>query len=199
MIRAVVLDLDGVIRRFDTEIGGEIERRHTLDLGLLGREAFAEPDLAEATTGRITRAEWIRRIGRRIGNPAAADDWGSQQARVDWELLDLVGDLRAAGLLCAVLTNGTDTIPQELASLGVSERVDRVFNSASIGFIKPDQRVFEHVIADLGLPPSEVFFTDDSPRNLVAAQSLGMHTHHYRDLPGLRRALLAAGVTRGVL
>ncbi len=149
----VLLDLDGVIRHFDPGHVADVERRHELPSGALTAAGF-RPELLElVVTGRITRAAWVARVGVRVGSSAAAEEWLAERGRIDWELLALVDDLRDAGVTVAVLTNGTDTIPQELAELGVSNRFDAVFNSAEIGFAKPDRRAFEHVCARLGVPP----------------------------------------------
>ncbi|NJI60243.1 HAD family hydrolase [Microbacterium oxydans] len=197
MIRVVLFDLDGVIRHFDPAHVAEIERRHGLDSGIIAGTAFAAPLIDEVTTGRITRAEWVRRIGERIGNAAAATEWGAHPAMVDGDVLDLSDELRAAGLRTAVLTNGTDTLPAELAAHGISDRFDAVFNSADIGFAKPDARAFQHVLGALEVSATEVFFTDDSAGKLVGAESLSMHTNLFAGVDDLRAQLIAAGVGIG--
>jgi glucose-1-phosphatase len=194
VIRAVVFDLDGVIRHFDPEVIADIERRHALELGALLDAAFAEPALTDVTTGRLTRASWITGIGETLGAPDAAREWGGQPPRVDPEALELCDDLRAKGLTVAVLTNGTDTIPAEVAEQGIDCRVDHVFNSWEIGHAKPDARALQHVLDVLGLAGPEVFFTDDSPRKLAGAVEVGMHTHAFTGLDDLRQELGRRGV-----
>lgn len=194
MIRVVLFDLDGVVRHFSSEHVADVEHRHGLEPGSLLAAAFGQPLLELVITGRITRAEWMRRVGARIGAPAAADEWGSQQALVDHEVLALVDQLRGAGIVTAVLTNGTDTIATELRESGIDEHFDSIYNSAQIGFAKPDVRAFQHVLDDLGVGGEEVLFTDDSARKLVGASAVKMKTHLYADPRGLRAALHAAGV-----
>jgi putative hydrolase of the HAD superfamily len=194
VIRAVLFDLDGVIRHFDPEATADIERRHALELGTLLDTAFAEPGITDVTTGRITRAAWITGIGETLGAPDAAAEWGGRPPRVDPEMLLLADELRAKGLTVAVLTNGTDTIPGEMADQGIACRVDHVFNSAEIGHAKPDARAFRHVLEVLGLSGPEVFFTDDSPRKLAGAVEVGMRAHAFVGLADLRQALGAVGV-----
>ena len=109
-------------------------------------------------------------------------------------MLALVDELRSHGMMCAILTNGTDTIAEELHDSGIAAHFDRVFNSADIGYAKPDVQAFRHVVADLAIAPEEVFFLDDSPGKLSGARTLGMTTHHYTGVSALRTALDAAGV-----
>lgn len=191
MITTVLFDLDGVIRHFDEDPG--FERRWGLDEGQIARVAFASPLLDQVTTGRISRAEWIARIGQHTGT-AAAEEWGRTSFRIDAEMIALVDELSAIGIRRAILTNGTDTIPDEIEQCGLGPHFDRVFNSAEIGIAKPDRRAFRHVADELGVPPSQVFFTDDSPSKTRGAAELGMTVHVFTGIRPLREALRDAGV-----
>lgn len=189
MIRAVVFDLDGVVRHFDPDHVRAIERRHGITEGAIESFAFAQPQIEDVTTGRISRAAWVEMISQRIGSAAAAAEWGSQPSRVDPNMLQLAAELRGAGVVTAILTNGTDTIPAEATELGLVRHFDPIFNSAAIGYIKPDERVFLHVLDQLGLEAHELFFTDDSERKLQGARACGMHAHHFTGIDPLRAAL----------
>lgn len=193
MIRVVLFDLDGVIRHFDARNTAMIERRYDLAPGDIERIAFARPLIDEVTTGRITRAEWVRRIGARVGT-AAAEEWSAQPAAIDDGVLELIDDVLETGVRTAVLTNGTDTIPAEIAAHGIASRFDAVFNSAEIGYAKPDTRAFRHVLDALDVKAAEVFFTDDSASKLVGAQHLSINTHHFAGVDDLRAHLARAGV-----
>lgn len=194
MIRAVVFDLDGVIRHFLPDQAAEIERRHALEIGSLDATAFSQPLLTKVTTGRISRAEWVREIGRTLGADAAAEEWGKQTPQPDPAVLELADVLRSRGITVAILTNGTDAISDEVEAQGIRQHVDHVFNSATIGYIKPDQRVFQHVIDALGIDGSDIFFTDDSPSKLVGAIELGFVTHHFKGVQPLHKTLTRTGV-----
>lgn len=192
MIRAVLFDLDGVIRHFDHD--PDLEARHGLEVGAISRAAFRSPVIEDVTTGRITRAEWLRRVGEQIGAARAVEEWGRTGFRVDRDLTAMADELRARGLITAILTNGTDTIAAEVANCGLDQHFSPIFNSAEIGFAKPDPRAFRHVLDALALPADQVFFTDDSPSKLVGAASLGMHAHAFTDVTALRASLRDSGV-----
>lgn len=194
MIRAVVFDLDGVLRHFDPAHVAAIEEQHGLPEGSVHRAAFAPELLDQVVTGRLSRSAWVRSVGEQLGNPRAAEEWGRHPSVPDAGMLALSDELRAAGIRTAILTNGTDTIPAELCESGIDRHVDTVFNSAEIGFAKPDVRIFQHVLDALGLMPDEVFFTDDSASKLVGADVLGIRTHHFTGIDGLRAALHAQGL-----
>lgn len=194
MIRAVVFDLDGVLRHFDPAHVARIEARHGLPAGSIHETAFDASLLAAVTTGAITREAWMLRVGALLENPQAAAEWAAHPSTPDEAMLALSDRLRASGIRTAILTNGTDTIPAELRELGIVARVDAVFNSAEIGFAKPDVRAFQHVLDALRFEAREVVFTDDSASKLVGAAALGMVTHHFTGIDGLCEALRAAGV-----
>lgn len=198
MITVVLFDLDGVVRHFDERAVGDIEATHGLPAGSVAAFAFSEPHLTDVTTGRITRAEWVRRIGEHLGNHAAARAWGAAPSLLDDEVLQLAAELRSLGLTTAILTNGTDTVPAELRALGFPPTFGTVFSSAEIGHAKPDPAVFHHVLDALGVGARDVFFVDDTPRHLAAAADLGIVTHRFTDVPGLRAALVEAGVVPAV-
>lgn len=193
MISTVLFDLDGVIRHFQPDVTAAIERRHGITPGAIAQIAFTGSSVERLTTGRLRRADWITAIGEELDNHAAAREWGEQRARVDPEMLALAEELTAAGIRTSILTNGTDTIPGETAELGLDACFAPIFNTAEIGFAKPDARAFTHVLDALGCDPGDVLFTDDSNANIVGAAELGIRTHHFRDAASLRADLRTRG------
>lgn len=190
----ILFDLDGVIRHFDQEHIAGIERRHNLDPGALMAAAFEPALLNPVITGRATRRRWVEQVGRALNAPEAAKEWMAARGSIDHEMLAVVDELRAGGLTVAILTNGTDTVADELDELGVSDRFDAVFNSAEIGFAKPDRRVFEHVCQALDVSPSSVFFTDDSASKLAGALEIGMTARLFEGIGNLRSQLGSLGL-----
>ena len=76
--------------------------------------------------------------------------------------------------------------------------VDAVFNSADIGFAKPDVRAFAYVLDALRVAPGSVLFVDDSAANMAGAAALGMRTPHFTGYVDLCAALRDAGVPYGL-
>lgn len=197
MIKAVVFDLDGVVRHFDSRIVASIEADHGLAQGLIHRTAFSDALLRSVTTGKISRNKWVEVVGEHIHSPSAATTWAKQNPQVDQELMGLVARLSSRGYRTVILTNGTDSIPAEMRGIDPSGYFDEVFNSADIGHAKPDPRVYTHVLEALALQGHEVFFTDDQASNVAAAERLSIVVHHFRGVALLKHALVAAGVDVG--
>jgi putative hydrolase of the HAD superfamily len=95
-------------------------------------------------------------------------------------MLDLIRALRQAGLRTALLSNSWgDDYRRDL----FPELFDVVVISAEVGMRKPEERIFRHTAALLGLEPEECAFIDDVAANIAAAEAIGLVGVHHRE-PG---------------
>ncbi len=53
---------------------------------------------------------------------------------------------------------------------------DKVYYSHRVGLRKPMPEIFERVLTESGLKPSDTLFIDDSPQHIEAAKQLGIQT-----------------------
>lgn len=109
---------------------------------------------------------------------------------------DLIARLGARGVPLYALTNmPSETWPLMQQHFPVVNQFADVVVSGDIGLVKPDPAIFRHTLGVLGQPAaSEVFFIDDSEKNIAAADALGFRTHLFRSAGGLEAALLAEGL-----
>jgi putative hydrolase of the HAD superfamily len=161
-VRAVIIDLDGVVRFWPKP-----------EPDALARAAFEPQLLRLVTTGAITDDEWRRRIAAAIGSPETVAAWSAQRAFADPAMVALVTELRARVPVVA-LTNATDRLDADLREAGVAELFDAVVNSSVVGAAKPDRAAFEAAVALTGVPASACAFIDDTPGHVDAARALGM-------------------------
>ena len=61
--------------------------------------------------------------------------------------------------------------------------------SGEIGMIKPDPRIFEHLLERFRIAPDDAVFIDDNPKNAAAATALGLHGIQFTDPAKLQREL----------
>ena len=54
---------------------------------------------------------------------------------------------------------------------------DKMYTSYEVGVTKPDPKIFEYMIRDSGLNPSETLFVDDGKSNIEIARQLGFETY----------------------
>lgn len=64
-----------------------------------------------------------------------------------------------------------------------------IIYSFEVGISKPDKRAYELILDKLKAKPEECLFIDDSKRNLVAAQKLGIQTIHFVNAVQLKEDL----------
>ncbi|MEL7232280.1 MAG: HAD family phosphatase [Pseudomonadota bacterium] len=61
--------------------------------------------------------------------------------------------------------------------------------------VKPDPRIYEIALERMGHPdPTDVFFIDDSKKNIDAAHVLGFQTHHFQGADSLETDLIERGL-----
>lgn len=194
-LRAIVFDLDGVIRHYDRDHEAEIERRHGMEPGHLLELAYGGSLGQDLMCGRIDVETFVVRFGAEVGPVEAARELVDMRAELDRAMVELVTTLRTQ-LTVALLTNGTTRTRHELASHGLSEAFDRVFNSAEIGLAKPTLEVYDHVSVELDVSAEHLLFIDDKVSNVDGAVAAGWHGHHYRDRSTLHIELDRHGVAR---
>lgn len=201
LLRAVVVDLDGVLRRWDPAVIADAEAAHGLPVGALAAAAFHPKLLSVAVTGRISDGQWREQVAGelagRFGRAAAAgavSQWSASAGEVDEEVLAVVRGLRGQ---CRVglLSNATTRLRADLDRLGLTAVLDEVFNSAELGLAKPDPEVFRVVCARLGVAPAECGFVDDTAGHVRAAEAVGLVGHRYVSPAGLVGFLTTHGLS----
>ncbi|RDI98156.1 HAD family phosphatase [Dyella solisilvae] len=60
--------------------------------------------------------------------------------------------------------------------------------------VKPDLRIYQRLLDRYAVDPRTALYIDDSARNVIAAEALGMHGWLFRDADGLREHLLELGL-----
>lgn len=194
-IRAIVTDLDGVIRRWPASHVRTIERDAGLPAGAILATAFAPDLLRPAITGRVSDGAWRARVAARLSELHPGTDahhavaaWSASPGRVDRAVLDLLRSCRPA-LRVVLASNATSRLPRDLDRLGIADAFDAVVASCDVGAVKPETAMYREALRRAGARADEAFFVDDTAANVAAAAALGMHAHAFTGVAGLRRAL----------
>jgi putative hydrolase of the HAD superfamily len=195
--RALLIDLDGVLRRWDPSVPASVERSYGLPSGVLLDTAMEWGLYRPAVAGELSDADWMADVAARLPLPpdraaAAVAEWQRDRGVVDAEVLGFVRDVRAAGRPVGLATNATDRLRGDLSSLGLAGEVDVVVSSWEIGIHKPAPEFFARASAALELEPHWVLFVDDDDRAVRGARAAGMPAFRWtgaQDLPYLRGAL----------
>lgn len=199
-IRAIFSDLDGVIRLFPKTRDEQIEKKFKIESGLISKTAFHPSILDAAISGKITDETWRDSIADSLSKfidssiaKEVVTDWTNFSGKLDPDTFALIKSLGEKYKL-GLITNATTRLPHDLKALGIDGSFQTIFNSSSIGFFKPDPRIFEYALKSFGVEPSESVFIDDSKSHVESAKSLGFKTHHYQTFGDLHAFIRSEGL-----
>ncbi|CAA6665161.1 unnamed protein product [Spirodela intermedia] len=83
--------------------------------------------------------------------------------------------LRDAGVKLAVVSNFDTRLPKLLRDLSVANLFDAIIVSSEVGYEKPDSRIFEAALDQLGVQASEaVHVGDDEKADKIGANAIGI-------------------------
>jgi putative hydrolase of the HAD superfamily len=195
---AVLCDLDGVIRFYDTAEVTRLEVAAGLPEGITAAIGYAPENDLPLLLGQITRDQWAQSIVQGLQAHASVSDahvLAKAFTETDfWADEAVVSLLRRVRNHCpvALVTNATVWLDDDLTVLGLADLADSVINSSLVGVAKPDRRIYEVAAKQVGARADRCLFVDDRVENIEAANELGMTTVLYRAVDDLRGAL--AGV-----
>jgi putative hydrolase of the HAD superfamily len=189
--RVVVFDYGEVISREPTDADRE---------RLVARAGVAvEPFWA---------AYWAHREPLDQGTASIAEYWAAvaRDVGVEWDAVDVhelwaldhrgwlsldPGTLRVlhalaeGGTRLALLSNAGADFSGWLRSGSFAPLFERVFVSGELGLVKPHAAIYEHVIDELDITPSELLFVDNRSENVEGARSVGGDGHVFTDAAAL--------------
>jgi 2-haloacid dehalogenase len=201
-IKAVVFDIGGVLLDWDP--------RH------LYRQLITDPDQLDDFLGRICTRQWhlahdlgadteqsCRELAMQY--PEHADlimAWSDRSedmiGGVLTQTVDVLGELRSAGVRCFVLSNmEPDKFVLRRARYEFFDLVEGCVISGLEGVAKPDQKIFDILMSRYGLTPAETVFIDDLPANVAAAVELGVVAIQFTTAAQLRSDLRDLGLPVG--
>ena len=192
-IRNIIFDLGGVIIGLDTT-------RTLTQMGeLLGlsnekmRTLFQRDDRFKTyETGDLSDTEFrdfIRSFSREDIIDSAIDRaWNAMILDIAPERLSLLKTLKSNYTLYLLSnTNGIhlEYINTKFPLYGVTsfeDIFDKEYYSHKVGLRKPNTDIFEYVLEDQNMDPSETLFFDDNEENIEGAKSLGIQTFLAKDI-----------------
>jgi putative hydrolase of the HAD superfamily len=199
---AVLLDFDGVLRRYDPTVNAAVEARFGLPVGTVLETALQWPRLLPAVTGQVSRAEWLDGVAstltERLGGAERAHslvvEWDAYRGEIVPEVLAFVREVRAAGVPVGLATNATNDLHADLEALGVADDFDVVINSSEIGVHKPAREFFQAACEAVRVTPERCLFVDDQDRNVRGARAAGLSAYRYDPPDDLRYVRAALGL-----
>jgi len=172
-IRWVLFDADGVLQR---SADGWQQRLLELLGDTMTLEQLFAAEREQTMTGGSFRqlvSDELRRQGVQTDPEVVLDVW--RDLIVDEEMTARIGQLREAGLKCALATNQQDVRVAHMRSMPEYDGVfDEAFFSSEVGLAKPDPAFFTRIVERLEVPAEEVLFIDDVQANVDGARAAGL-------------------------
>ena len=178
-IRAVIFDLGGVlVRTEDRTSRTKLAERLGLTYEELGALVFDSQSSHQAMRGEITTEEHWDEVRKKLGLSKEAYPqvpmgfWGGD--RLDEDLVNYLRGLRPQ-YKTALLSNAWDDLRQMIEEVWkFADAFDQMVISAEVGLVKPEPAIYEKVISDLNVVPTEAVFVDDFPENIAGAKAVGL-------------------------
>ena len=185
--QGLIIDFGGVVT---TDLFAELSAfcvREGIDPGAFARALSDDPEGRQAFedvgAAKISQREFEVTIGRLLG----VDDCGLLARALGGlrprpEVMDLIQRARQAGIRVGLLSNSWgDGQFDPYAGYDLDSIFDAVVISGDTGTRKPDAVIYLIATVELGVPPGECVFADDTAANLPVAEELGMATVHFTD------------------
>ena len=180
MIRAVLLDADGVVQsspKFLAMVAEFVpeERRPEFIQAIFDAE---RPCLTGDADFRDTLATVLADWKLESFHEAFMRVFHDIQ--IDQGVLRQVETIRKLGVMCCLASNQQSYRAKHMSVvLGYKRLFDREFYSHLIRVAKPDTQYFRSILGSLALPASQVLFIDDSMPNVLAASNAGLQSEHF--------------------
>jgi HAD superfamily hydrolase (TIGR01509 family) len=202
MIKGIIFDFGGVFNNAHESMAGFAHAAsrfgHTPES--LYDLLYHGPAWQAAKLGHMTTESYWREMMISLGEDPASDldvflaDLFTGEA-LDQEVVRIAERLHRRYPL-ALLSNATDNLESLLADRFRIRHLFRVVvNSATAGVAKPDPEAYWLVLAGLGIEAHESLFIDDKPRNVAAAEALGIPSLLFTTAAQLRRDLESCGIS----
>lgn len=111
------------------------------------------------------------------------------------------GALEQAGIRTAILSNMIPDLLQYMRSspdFRWLSGFSQLTWSCELGMAKPDPAIYLYTCEKLGVAPGETLFLDDNPKNVRAAEALGIVGITFTSVKDLRKDLSRRGVLQNV-
>lgn len=131
--------------------------------GAVWRRAHEEYGVSAAAVESLVHAHWEGELaGTRVYDDVAR----------------LLTAARDAGIRTALVTNGPGAVQRgKLEAVGLTDAFDAVLISAEVGAAKPDVRIFEAALAELGVAPERAWHIGDTLAfDIAGARAAGVES-----------------------
>ena len=194
-LRAIFFDLGGVIVRTEYQASRErLAERLNMTYEDISKIVFEAETSRKASLGEISVKEHWLAVTRKLRLPVAeAESIRTEFFAgdvIDRDLLDFIRSLRPR-YRTGVISNAWGDLRDYVVKHQFDDAFDMFIISAEVGMMKPQPEVYQLALKQAQVKANEAAFIDDTPRNVEAANALGMHGIVFRDPAQVKENLKA--------
>ncbi len=183
-MKAILFDFDGVltIDKYGSDsILRYLAENTPVSIDVLKREYYKinRGLLNGEYTHKDIWADYCKNVGFDIDFQILIDSFINTP--LDNEMLSLVRELKTKYKIGMITDNKVDRITEILRFHNLTDLFDVVTISAECECGKNDRKIFDITLESLGVEPNDCVFIDNSEKNLVVPQELGIHTILFDD------------------
>ena len=149
------------------------------DREIIKRELFKGPEWAEGDLGILTDAERFDGVRRRVPERLHA---ALRRCTLEWMICmkpvpgarKFCDYVKEQGYKIYVLSNASSSFYEYFPDFAPFDYFDGIVVSCDIHIVKPDIRIYRHLLEKYGLNPEECLFIDDMEENVEGARKAGI-------------------------
>ena len=183
-MKAILFDFDGVltIDKYGSDsILRYLAEKTQVPIDILKREYYKinRGLLNGEYTHKDIWADYCKNVGYDIDFQILIDSFINTP--LDWDMILFVRELKIKYKIGMITDNKVDRITKILEHHNLTDLFDIVTISAECKCGKNDRRIFDITLDYLNIEPNNCIFIDNSEKNLIVPQELGIHTILFDD------------------
>lgn len=183
-IKCVFLDLGGVM--YELDVSGTMNRLSHIcgkSIEEIRGAVYSEDLIIPYESGKLSSYHFYEGIMKRLECRVNFDDfkriWNSILVKRN-EMFQITRELsRIVDIVFVSNTNELNASAMDGELRGITEKI---VYSHEVGYLKPDQRIFQKALEIGGSEPLKTLYFDDLEHNVSAANQLGIKAFIFRDL-----------------
>ncbi len=186
MIKSIIFDMGNVLLDFNPEVPLDRFCGSDAEKAAIRKELFGGKEWIERDLGNISPEEMYESIAKRIPEEyhealkSCVWEWDYSMIPIDGarEFLNFVKD---KGFGVYILSNASLDFYRYFTRHFDLDFFDGIVVSADIHIIKPDKRIYEHLLSTYKLNGEECLFIDDREDNVLAAKAVGINAYQFKN------------------
>ena len=184
-IRAVLFDMGGVIVRTEYQAPRQhLAERLGMEYDDLVKIVFDSDSGYKVSIGVITADEHWASVLKRLKRPASEMEAIRHEFFagdiIDRTLVDFLRSLRGK-YKTGLISNAWGDLREYIVREKFDDAFDHMIISAEVGVVKPEAKIYQIALEQVGVKPNEMVFVDDFAVNIAGCEKVGIKGILFKD------------------